>query len=98
VNADDLIAIHYFFSGALTKQQYAEMKRLKRQNKRKFKDQRVGTMLKETQMLLKQFYGPFDDELCKLLGISRESLWETNETQKNSSHGKNAPIVDDDVI
>jgi hypothetical protein len=54
-----------FFSGALTKQQYAEMKRLKRQNKRKFKDQRVGTMLKETQMLLKRFYGPFDDKLCK---------------------------------
>lgn len=83
---------------ALTKQQYTEMKRIKRQNKRKFKDQRVGTMLKETQMLLKRFYDPFDDELCKLLGISRETLWETNDTQKNSSHGKNAPIVDDDEI
>lgn len=44
------------------------MKKMKRQNKRKYKDLRLGAMLEKTKQLLDNFYGKFDNELRNILG------------------------------
>ncbi|VDH95269.1 Hypothetical predicted protein [Mytilus galloprovincialis] len=68
------------------------MKKLKRQNKRKFKDKKLGAMMNKTKEMLETFYGQFDRELSEILGY--EFSWESTE-EHNNSYIKNAPVIDD---
>lgn len=76
----------------LSKEQYIAMKKLRRQNKRKYKDTKVGAMMNKTKQMLETFYGQFDRELSKILGY--EFSWESME-EHNNSYVKNAPVVDE---
>lgn len=77
----------------LNKDLYDAIKRIRKQNTRKYKNMKVGAMLKETQNLLQKFYDPFDKELSQLLG--RWFLWKDEEKQNSSYIKPKAVVVDD---